>query len=200
MRETVETGLKAIETKLCKENIPIPVRLGFVEELRKVTQTNCGRKAWCCEHTDRAIRGQETLGSLAILRGHHHKEWAYAIAETYRPRTQQPGRPQKRDKTPLEMSVVLVEEVWNLFNSLWETRNEILHDENGPSKKSEDSQLLHQLLTYRRYRTRLLAPSDRKIIEYDISEIKTWIRIKKEEHWKSWTDAAINMKKKCKRR
>ena len=77
------------------------------------------------------------------------------------------------------MSEVLVEEVWNLFNSLWETRNEILHDENGPSKKSEDSQLLHQLLTYRRYRTRLLAPGDRKIIEYDISEIKTWIRIKK---------------------
>ena len=79
------------------------------------------------------------------------------------------------------MSVVLVEEVWNLFNSLWDTRNSILHDENGPSRKSEDSQLLHQLLTYRRYRTRLLAPSDRNMIDYDISEIKKWVRHKKRQ-------------------
>ena len=77
------------------------------------------------------------------------------------------------------MSVVLVEEVWNLFSSLWDTRNNILHDENGPLRKSEDSQLLHQLLTSRRYRTRLLAPSNRNIIDYNISEIKKWIRIKK---------------------
>ena len=61
MRDTVERGLKAIETKLHKENVPIPVRLGFVEEMRKATQTNCGRKAWCCEQTDRAISAQETL-------------------------------------------------------------------------------------------------------------------------------------------
>ena len=173
MRETLETGLKAIETKLYKENVPIPVRLGFVDELRKVTKSNRERKTWNCEQTDRAISAQETLGSLAILRGHHHKQWAYTITETYRPRPQQPSRPQRQDKTPFKMLVVLVEEVWNLFNSLWDTRNEILHNKNGPLKKSEDSQLLHQLLTYRRYKTRLLAPSDRHIIEYDIAEIKS---------------------------
>ena len=111
MRETIETGLKAIETKPCKENVPIPVRLGFVDELRKVTQSDREQKTWNCEQTDRAIGAQDTLGSLAILRGHHHKQWAYAITETYRPRPQQPGRPQRRDKTPFEMSVVLVEEV-----------------------------------------------------------------------------------------
>ena len=77
MRETAETGLKAIEAKLYKENVPIPVRLGFVDELRKATQTNRGRKAWHCEQTDRAISAQETLGSLDILRGHHHTQWAY---------------------------------------------------------------------------------------------------------------------------
>ena len=76
---------------------------------------------------------------------------------------------------------MLIEEVWNLFNSLWETRNNILHDKNGPSRKFEDSQLLHQLLTYRRYRTRLLAASDRNMIDYDIAEIKKWERHKKRQ-------------------
>ena len=77
------------------------------------------------------------------------------------------------------MSVVLIEEVWNLFNSLWNTRNKILHDENGLLKTSENTQLLKQLLTYRRCSMRMLAPSDRHIIEYSISEIKQWVIIRK---------------------
>ena len=37
------------------------------------------------------------------------------------------GKKQKRDKSALEMSVMLMQGSWNLFKKVWTTRNATLH-------------------------------------------------------------------------
>ena len=98
---------------------------------------------------------QDTLGTLAILNGHLHIEWTMAIANTYTRRISPPGKDSNKapkDKTLLELTLVLLTTVCDLFETIWATRNSVLHD-NGPSTdNSHGSQLNERLLQYKRKR------------------------------------------------
>ena len=150
--------------------------------LRRVTRSKRERKIYHCSHAERAVDAQDHLGSFAILRGHHHVQWAHSIMKTYKPPQGPPGNDPPKSKTPFELSVLLIESVWKLFESLWEKRNDILHRDDGVAARAEESQLTTQLLQFRRRRHTLLRATDRHHIEHSITDIIRWPRKKKRKH------------------
>ena len=185
MRSALEDGLDEMESNLREANVPNASVSAFLDQFRRITGSTREKQSWVCRLTDKAVEHQEALGSNAILRGHHHKQWCYTIMDTYRPR-KEPPRTRESDKkkkhidrNPLEMSALLVEETWKLFNKLWEARNTILHGTDSYEAKLEDSQRTEQLLTYRRRRHIVLAPGDCHLIEHPVRDIISWDRHRK---------------------
>ena len=149
MRSTLEAGITAIVEACYNANIPKGVSRAFVDNIRRATKSTRPPERWTCEDATIAAELQDSLGTFAILRGHHHADWVRTIKETYRPRQPPPGSKPRRDRSPLDMAALMIEEVWNLFHSLWDMRISILHGNDGFSARHEASQATQQLITYR---------------------------------------------------
>ena len=179
MRECLEKGLDEMVKTFHKENMPSQISLAYVDCLRRITHSTREKKTYHCPHADRAVGLQDHLGSFAILRGHHHTQWAYSILDTYKPPRAPPGNKPPKTRSPFELSVLLVEATWRLFDSLWETRNNILHKDDSIAAKAEQVHLTEQLLLFRRRRHTLLRYTDRHHIEHPVCEIVGWKRSQK---------------------
>ena len=92
-------------------------------------------------------------------------------------RTSLPGKGKQKipkDKPPLELCVALIRETWRLFDILWETRNNCLHDPTGAQLAHLDSQLTERLIHYKRKAGTLLHHHDRHHINYREKTITSW--------------------------
>ena len=74
-----------------------------------------------------AIECQETLGVEAILRGFHHVQWQETISKLWVPPQALSNGKAPKCKSPPELAVSLVSQAWDLFETMWNTRNDILH-------------------------------------------------------------------------
>ena len=122
------------------------------------------------------------LGPEAILRGHHHTAWAEAIFRTYRKQMYPPWtakKHKKKDKTALGLSSVLVKECWALFESVWATRNEILHSKDSIGAKIHHGHLSEQLLHFKCNADSMLCYGDRNLIDHLQAETLSWTRARK---------------------
>ena len=89
---------------------------------------------------------------MIILRGHHHKDWYYAIKQIYQKRTQPPVSEREKtpqDKSPLELCVAPVREMWQFFEKIWESKNDCLHNPSDDPLYCFDAQLNKHLIHYK---------------------------------------------------
>ena len=77
------------------------------------------------------------------------------------------------------MSVMLIEEAWTLFETLWFTRNAILHGSNSYVGQLEEKTWTSRLLEYKYKQNKLLHYGDRYLIDYPRSIILSWDRVRK---------------------
>ena len=70
----------------------------------------------------------------------------------------------------------MVKASWNLFESIWQARNEILHSLDGHAAKVAHQFHLDRLIEIKRNATRWLAPGDRNHMAYPIGTIASWDR------------------------
>ncbi len=185
MIEAKEDALNTIERNLKKAHIPPGVMIAFMNSMRSAVHSTTLRKQFVCTRAWDAQEQQSTLGSFAILRGHHHVDWAHACMDTFRRPPEPPGRPEDEKKvhykSPIEMSVSLIEQSWYLFERVWETRNNILHSDDSYAAESQNSYHFEQLLWYKRYVNRLLHDGDRHHVGYPVGDIAAWDRKRKEK-------------------
>ena len=185
MRESLETGIDAMEGNFHKANIPVAVYIAFIDTIRLVTRSTRERKAYSCPEAEAASSAQESLGSFAILRGHHHDQWAQAIMKTYKKRVSPPNtdkdKKKPRDKSPLEMSAFLIEECWRLFENIWATRNSVLHSSDGYAAQAEESALTRKLIRYKMTQNESFHYADRHHIDYPTDTIRMWNRKRKKQ-------------------
>lgn len=174
-----ELALDEIAIRLTDANVPKMVTLCFLDSLRRATRSDRPRRNFNCHEAEGAMAAQETLGTFAILRGHHHRRWTDATATTYKRRRTLPGQKKRHDKSPFDMSVLLIEEVWTLFETLWSTRNSILHGTDSFVAKLEDKTWTTKLLDYKKNQNKLLHYGDRYLIDYPRGVIQSWDRKKK---------------------
>ena len=113
---------------------------------------------------------------MAILRGHHHKNWYHAIKQTCQKRAQPPGTEREKapkDKSPLELCATLVREMWKFFEEIWENRNNCLHNPSIDSLSRFDAQLSERLIHCKRNRATMLNYSDRHWIKHPEHTIRS---------------------------
>ena len=183
MRSTIEEEINTMEKNLHKANVPVSTSIAFIDMVRMATHSTRQRKQYHCHEAEAATRAQESLGTFAITRGHHHIQWAHAVMKTYKKRASPPTtdakKKKRRDKTPLEMSVYLIEECWRLFEQVWKTRNDILHSSDSYTAAAQNALHTRRLLYYRMRQDDLLHYGDRHHIDYPTHVILSWNRKRK---------------------
>lgn len=85
---------------------------------------------------EETVAAQNTLGRTAILCGFQHKIWLKSLKDAWiAPMPRADGsRPFKKD--PIEQAACMQLATWDIFESIWNTRNTILHGED--SKLTEE--------------------------------------------------------------
>ena len=105
--------------------------------------------------------------------------------KTYKKRVSPPNtdkdKKKPRDKSPLEMSAFLIEECWRLFESIWATRNSVLHSSDGYAAQAEESALTRKLIRYKMTQNESFHYADRHHIDYPTDTIQMWNRKRKKQ-------------------
>ena len=105
--------------------------------------------------------------------------------ETFKRPAEPPSTGKKKKprqyKSPLEMSVFLIQQCWLLFETIWETRNELLHSADSYAAEAQNSIYFERLLFYKKYVNRLLHCGDRHHVDYPVGVIASWDRKKKKK-------------------
>ena len=83
-RNTINQGLKTMAKVFCRDNILGGIARTFLNKVSKATADPSPQVPVQCPETGIACNAQDRLGAMAILRGHHHKQWYYAISRTYK--------------------------------------------------------------------------------------------------------------------
>ena len=98
VRNTINQGLKTMTKVFCKDNIPSGIARTFLNKVSKATADPSPQVPVQCPEAGIACKAQDRLGAMAILRGHHHKQWYYAISKTYKKRTHPLAKMKRRQK------------------------------------------------------------------------------------------------------
>jgi hypothetical protein len=91
--------------------------------------------------------------------------------------TDKPKAPRQKDA--LEQSVSLIRASWDVFESLWDTRNEILHSGENMLMEAEMNATEIRLIQFRRNCHTLLRECDWAFIDKPEVQILNWSREKK---------------------
>jgi hypothetical protein len=126
---------------------------------------------------------QEQLGQTVILKGFHHIQWAHLLQKKWKPLPKpKMGSKTPRQKEALEQSVALIKSSWDVFEALWEARNDVLHGgENALKEAENDATADSRLLQFKRESHLLLRQCDRHFINMPELVILNWPKKKKKE-------------------
>ena len=120
-RRMIKEGLKIMEKVFRKDNIPSEMARSFLNKAKQATAEIFPLAIVQCPEAWNAVEAQDDFGTMAILRGHRHNQWYYAMSKTYQKRSQSPGainNKTPKDKSPLELCATLVRETWCLFETI----------------------------------------------------------------------------------
>ena len=81
----------------------------------------------------------------------------------------------KKDKSPSILCTTFVSEVWRLFETVWENKNDCLHNPSCTPLTHIDERLNEQLIHYKRNRNSMLAYTDRHWIKLPEHVIRSWL-------------------------
>ena len=181
MRAAIKDELEDMSDRLDTANVPYEIRAVFLNRLASLTNTDMKSRPACTREAWQAMEYQDELGTFAILRGHHHVYWAKAIMDLYRRRSTPPGVTPRKDRTPFDMSVLLIENSWRLFQRAWDARNTILHNDDSYGARAESSRLLAALFHFKNNQNELLHYGDRHLIDIPHGVIVAWDRKRRQK-------------------
>jgi len=121
-----------------------------------------------------AIECQETLGVEAILRGFHHVQWQETISKLWVPPQALSNGKAPKCKSPPELAVSLVSQAWDLFETMWNTRNDILHSPESALFEKIDSDCTDRFLEFKRNKDNWIRSTDRFMINVPLRDFLSW--------------------------
>jgi hypothetical protein len=125
---------------------------------------------------------QEQLGQTAILKGFHHIQWAHLLQKRWKPLPKpKKGSNTPRQKDALEQSIALITSSWDVFEALWEARNDVLHGGDNALQEAENNAIDSRLLQFKRESHLLLRQCNRHFINKPELVILNWPKKKKKE-------------------
>jgi hypothetical protein len=165
--QNLDAAIASFQSKLVKDGLTTPTYTAIVNMVCQAAhRPPLSTYNIKCEHTLQCIEAQHTLGTEAILRGFHHVDWLQLIRNTWVPPPEPlPGEKKIKRKDPLEQSVSVITGVWDIFESVWECRNGILHSNESKLIERSNEEITEKLLNYKRHNITLLRRCDRFIID-----------------------------------
>ena len=182
VRNTINQGLKTMAKVFRRDNIPSGIARTFLNKVSKATADPSPRVPVQCPEAGIACKAQDRLEAIAIIRGHHHKQWYFIISKTCKKRTHpsdEDEKKTKKNKSPLELCATLVSEVWCLFKKIWENRNDCLHHPTDMPLAHINDRLNEHLTHYKRNKNALLAYTNRRWIKHPEHVMQSWSLKKK---------------------
>ena len=86
-----------------------------------------------------------------------------------------------RQKDALEQSIALITSSWDVFEALWEARNDVLHGGDNALQEAENNAIDSRLLQFKRESHLLLRQCNRHFINKPELVILNWPKKKKKE-------------------
>lgn len=133
MQKAFKEAIATAKSTLVKDGIPSDVYDGFIAMICKAAHHDHpdGTYQRPMEEMQQMMDIQDTLGTQAILRGFHHKKWVTLLHSKWFPSPQGRDGKKQMKKDAMEQVITLITCSWDVFEALWEARNNILHgDEN----------------------------------------------------------------------
>ena len=179
MQNTLHTAIADANTTLVKQGITTPVYTAFINMIcQAMKQDPLSSYEIKCDATLEYIEAQRTLGTEAILRGFHHVDLYHLLQETWKqPKkvNNEKGIKKERRPEPIEQAASMVKASWDIFEKLWECRNNILHSNDSKVLERDKDTVTGRLIQYRRHNRTMLRQCDRFIItHHPESDVIKW--------------------------
>jgi hypothetical protein len=182
MQQAFTSAITAAKTRLVKDGVPSPIYNAYVDAMCTAAHhPHPDIRYEPTEDVHEMLGKQELLGQESILKGFHHTDWAYWLQREWKPKpkTTKDGKKQHQ-KDPLEQSVSLIRCSWDIFESLWEARNTILHGDENVFSEAIQNRVVARLIEFRRDAGTMLSKSDYHLIELPLATILSWTKDKKQ--------------------
>jgi hypothetical protein len=182
MQQAFTRAITAAKTRLAKDGVPSMIYNAYVDAMCAAAHhPHPDIRYEQTEDIDEMLEKQERLGQDAILKGFHHTGWAYWLQREWKPKPKhtKDGKA-KHQKDPLEQSVSLVRCSWDIFESIWEARNTILHGDANVFLEALQNRVVARLIEFRRCAGEMLSKSDHHLIELPLATILGWSKDKKQ--------------------
>jgi len=177
MQQTLSDSISNLNSKLVKEGLATPVYTAVINCICEAVQ----RPPLSTFEIDddavlQCIESQEMLGNESFLRGFHHIDWLHLLRDKWiKPKQPSDGTAKTKRKDPLQQSIMLIQSVWEIFETQWKCRNSILHSNDSELIERSRDTLTARLLEFRRESKTLLRSSDRFIIDnHSIQDVIKW--------------------------
>ena len=179
MQNTLRTAIAKANTALVKQGITTPVYTPFINMICQAKkQDPLSSYKIKCEATLEYIKAQRTLGTKAVLQGFHHVDLFHLLRETRKqPKKANTEKETKKERwpEPIEQAASMAKASWDIFERLWECRNNILHSNNSKVLEQDKDTVTGKLIQYRQHNQMMLRQCDRFIImHHPESDVIKW--------------------------
>jgi len=187
MQKAFDNQMKTMQDSLLKDRVPRAVVNGFKSMIYHAAHREppvyFGNES---PFVQTAIELQESLGMEAILRGFHHIQWTETISKLWVALQAQQDRKTPNCKSPPELAVSLMAQVWDLFEALWSTRNEILHSPESALLQQIDRDCTEQFLEFKRNQTEWFRSTDHFMLDVSLNDFLSWPRDRRRSLLQTW--------------
>lgn len=178
MRDTLKESIALAKSKLVKDRIPSNVYNGFIEQICLATNTEHPDARFQLD--DRRVQDvmdqQSKLGELALLKGFVHKEWTRILNEHWTPAPPRPDGKKNHQKDSLEQTVSLIRVLWDIFETQWKCRNDILHGDESRVSELDTNRKTDRLLKFIEHKRTMLRRCDHSMVDHPIADVIKWSR------------------------
>ena len=128
----------------------------------------------------------KTVGMEAILRGFHHLQWSESISKLWVPPQALRDGETPKCKSPPELAVSLITQVWDLFEAMWNTRNEILHSPESALLDKIDRDCTNHFLEFKRNQDNWFRSTDCFMVDVPLWDVLSWSRDRRCSLFHTW--------------
>ena len=114
--------------------------------------------------------------------GYLVKDWTLAIKEHYRPPPAPPTDPTRTfTPQPSHLSTFMVDELWKLWLTIWNTRTTIILGGDDRATRIQDSRDIERIMYFKNNHTTELRKCDWKFASFPAASLTNWKRRKKKD-------------------
>ena len=175
MSEAFRNAIRSAKTEMVKAGISSKIFNAYVAALCEAAGRDHPGASYQPEpQMEETLQAQKSLGSSVILRGFQHKAWLEELQGAWIAPAPNADGTTAYKKDVVEQATVLIRTTWDIFETIWDTRNKILHGEECQITQQLENQKIARLLEFKRNKFDLLRRCDHFIVGFQEGDVSKW--------------------------